>query len=71
MLGCGKDDHKVSDYPTIGTRGREAKQVLPNDSHGGALKRNHFYVFLAKGQKRMMMMMPVIYRFLSLVMSYF
>ena len=27
-LGCVKDDHKGSDCPTIGTRGKETKQLL-------------------------------------------
>ena len=30
-FGCGNDDHKVRDCPTIAARGREAKQVAPNE----------------------------------------
>ncbi|XP_015060549.1 uncharacterized protein LOC107006535 [Solanum pennellii] len=29
FYGCGKDGHKVRDYPTIAARGRKAKQVPP------------------------------------------
>ena len=50
-FGCGKDDHKVGDCPTIMARGRYAKQVPPNDLDGGAPKRNHFYVLPAKGAR--------------------
>ena len=28
-FGCGKDDHKVRDCPTIVARGKEGKQVPP------------------------------------------
>ena len=50
-LGCGKDDHKVTDCPKIAPRRREAKKVPPNVPDGGSPNRNIFYDLRAKGNK--------------------
>ena len=58
MLGCGKDDHKVSDCPTIAIRGREVKKAPVNSPDVGAPKMNRFYHLLVK---QIWMRIPVNY----------
>ena len=41
--GCGKDDHKVRDCPTIAPRGREGKQVSPNVPQNDGPNKRRFY----------------------------
>ena len=49
--GCGKNDHKVGDYPTLYTRGREAKQDPLNGPNLDDQKKTHFYALKAKEEK--------------------
>ena len=63
-----KEDHKVRDFPTIASRRTKSNQVPPNVPYGGAPKgKARFYDIQAKGLDKIMMMMPVHYRFVSLV----
>ncbi|KAK4724033.1 hypothetical protein R3W88_026812 [Solanum pinnatisectum] len=42
--GYGKSDHQVRNYPTLTTRGSEAKQAPYDGLDPNAPKKNHFYV---------------------------
>ena len=44
--GCGKNNHKVRDYPTIATRWRDSTKLY-NGSIVGEQNKNHFYVLQA------------------------
>ena len=51
LFGCGKDDHKVRDCPTIDPRGREGKKVAPNVPKDDAQNKRHFYALQTRGEK--------------------
>ena len=48
---CGKDDHKVSVFPTITAREREGKKVAPNVPKYDAPNKRHFYALRTRGSK--------------------
>ena len=43
FFGCGKEGHRVRDFPTIVYRGREGNQVVPNIPKDNSLNKRHFY----------------------------
>ncbi|XP_049385836.1 uncharacterized protein LOC125849925, partial [Solanum stenotomum] len=49
--GCGKIDHQVRYYPTLTTKGREAKQASFSGPDLNAPKRNCFYALKANKDK--------------------
>ncbi|XP_049345476.1 uncharacterized protein LOC125806778 [Solanum verrucosum] len=49
--GCGKSDHQMRNFPTLTTKGREAKQASLNGPDLDAPKRNHFYALQANKDK--------------------
>ena len=49
--GCGKDDHKVTDFPIIVDRGREGKQVSPNVPKDNGQNKRRSYALRTNGSK--------------------
>ncbi|TMX04920.1 hypothetical protein EJD97_003882 [Solanum chilense] len=49
FYGCGKDDHKVMDRPTIAARGREGKQVARNLPKDDSPNKRRFCAVLTIG----------------------
>ncbi|TMX00689.1 hypothetical protein EJD97_000340, partial [Solanum chilense] len=50
-FGCGKNDDKVRDCPTIAARGRESKQVAPSSPKKDSPINRRFYALRARGSK--------------------
>lgn len=48
-FGCGKDDNKVRECPTIASRGREGKPVSPNIPKGDASNKRCFHALRTRG----------------------
>lgn len=48
--GCGKNDHKVRNFPTLGDKGRESKKAPPNGMDVSEQKNILFY-FLQANKK--------------------
>ncbi|XP_049374797.1 uncharacterized protein LOC125839853 [Solanum verrucosum] len=41
--GCGKNGHKMRDFPVLAAKEREGKQATPSGSRSNAPKQNRFY----------------------------
>ena len=50
-FGCGKEGHKVRDFPMIASRGREGKQVSPSVPKDDASTKRRFYAIRSKVEK--------------------
>ena len=49
---CGKEGHKVRDFPMIASRGREGKQVSPSvPKDDDASTKRHFYALCSRVEK--------------------
>ena len=52
FYGCGKEGHKVRNFPNIASRGKNGKKVAPNVSNEDVPKaKAHFYALRARGSK--------------------
>ena len=52
-FGCGKEGHKVKNFPMISSRGREGKQVTPSVPKDDDPTKRHFYEVQSIGRSRM------------------
>ncbi|XP_015072489.1 uncharacterized protein LOC107016572 [Solanum pennellii] len=50
-FGCGKDGHKVRDYPSVSTIGKDGKKDPPSASKFDVPRRNRFNSLRSKGSK--------------------
>ena len=50
-FGCGKEGHKVRDFPMIASRGREGKQVSPSVPKDDASTKRRFYALCSRVEK--------------------
>ena len=52
FYGCGKEGHKVRNFPNIASRGKNGKKVAPNVSNEDVPKaKAHFYDLRTRGEK--------------------
>nr|XP_025886087.1 uncharacterized protein LOC112941145 [Solanum lycopersicum] len=51
FFSCGKEGNLLRDFPTIGSRGREGKQVSPIVQKDDASNKRRFYALWPKGAK--------------------
>ena len=60
FFGCGKDEHKVIDCPTIATRGKQGKQVPPSFTVDDAPRKRITSMNSGLGDQSWMMMIMLV-----------